>query len=104
MNNSDAFTAGQKRSGTALGRIARCEQVVIFTSPLTDIRMIVHYLVKRRLPFKVIEMSMGSSHERLRFRDLCKMTHWDLLPQIFIDGEFVGGLNEFFDHARISAQ
>ena len=76
----------------------RDPRVVIFASGLTDTRMIVKFLTDRGTPFRVIEMGMGSSRSRVDFRRLCEMTNWHLLPQIFVDGTFVGGVDELFEY------
>lgn len=39
-------------------------------------------------------MPMGSSDERDRFHALQEMTGWQMLPQVFLRGEFVGGEEE----------
>ena len=63
--------------------------------------MIVKHLVDRDMPFRVIEMDMGIAYNREGFRDLCRITDFGLLPQIFINGHFIGGVVEFYEHAAI---
>ena len=40
-------------------------------------------------------MSMGKMRNRDGFNQLQTLTDWDLLPQVFINGEFIGGISEF---------
>jgi len=102
MEEGNHVTDYEDLVGMPLIDIARSEKVVIFASGLTDTRMIVRYLTDRRIPFKVIEMGMGSLRSRVDFRHLCELTDWQLLPQIFVDGRFIGGMDEFFAHPALS--
>jgi len=101
MLNSHTIFAYEDLIGHSLSEIATSERVVIFSSGITDMRMIMKFLAERGIPFKVIEMEMGSVQNRAAFRNLCRMTDWNLLPQIFIGGTFIGGLDEFFEHPAI---
>lgn len=101
MLNSYTIFAYEDLVGHSLSDMAHSERVVIFASGITDMRMIMKFLAERGIPFKVIEMDMGNVHNRAAFRELCRMTGWNLLPQIFIGGNFIGGLDEFFEHPAI---
>ena len=101
MDTSKNIFAYEDLFGWSLSDISRSEKVVIFTSSITDLRMILKYLVDRDMPFRQIEMDMGIAHNREGFRDLCRMTDFELLPQIFINGHFIGGFVEFYEHAAI---
>ena len=98
MNEASYVADYEDIADMSLPDIARSEKVVIFASGLTDTRMIVKFLTDRGTPFRVIEMGMGSSRSRVDFRRLCEMTNWHLLPQIFVDGTFVGGVDELFEY------
>jgi len=93
--------AYDKLIGRSLDDIAKSEEVVIFVSALTDVRMIVKCLLYLRIPYKVVEMGMSSIKDRVGFKRLRTMTNWGLMPQIFINGQFIGGVDEFFDHPEI---
>jgi len=101
MDETDRVTNYEDVVGTSLIDIARSEKVVIFASGLTDTRMIVKFLTDRGIPFRVIEMGMVSSRSRVDFRRLCEITNWHLLPQIFLDGEFIGGADELLEYLGI---
>lgn len=72
------------------------ERVVIFSSNLTDIRPITTYLRQRDIRHRVVRMGMRSQAMRDRFARLRRATGWHKLPQIFVDGWFIGGYDEFF--------
>ena len=98
MKQGDHVTSYEDVVGQSLPAIARSEKVVMFASGLTDTRMIVRFLTDRGIPFRVIEMGMGNSRSRVDFRRLCEITNWHLLPQIFVDGIFVGGVDELIEY------
>jgi len=98
MKQGDHITDYEEMAGMSLPDIARSEKVVIFASGLTDTRMIVRILTDRGIPFRVIEMGMANSRSRVDFRRLCEMTDWHLLPQIFVDGRFIGGTDELIEY------
>jgi len=101
MTKENYRIAYEKMAGSLISDIATSEMVVIFTSNLTDIRMIERHLINHDLPFKVIEMGMGNIHNRNGFRELCETTGWKMLPQIYVNGEFIGGTDEFFRHPEV---
>ena len=76
-------------------------RVVIFTSPLTDVRGMTERLATLGILHQVICMSMGDRSARSRFKVLQRYTDWPYLPQVFIDGRFVGGYDEFYAHPLI---
>ena len=104
MNEHNHVTDYDDVIGMSLADIARSERVVIFASGLTDTRMIQRLLTDRAMPFRIIEMGMGSMRSRADFRRLCEMTGWHLLPQIFVDGRFIGGVDELFAHTSLAVQ
>jgi len=70
-------------------------RVVVFRSNLTDTRMLIHWLQREGMSHREITMGMGSGVERDRFHRLREWTGWPWLPQVFVDGRFVGGADEF---------
>lgn len=73
-------------------------RVVVFRSGLTDTRMLLHWLEREGVEHRVVTMGMDSGIQRDRFQRLRDWTGWPYLPQVFIDGTFVGGADEFFAH------
>lgn len=96
MGGVETETMSQIREGLRVQ--TRQADVVIFRSGLSDVRSLCEWLERYEVDHVVIEMAMGSSWERSRFSELKSMTGWPTLPQIFIQGEFVGGEREFFSH------
>jgi len=70
--------------------------VIVFVSSLTDVRALRSWLQARGIDHRVVTMAMGSAAQRDRFDHLRKWTGWPLLPQVFVEGVFVGGADEFF--------
>jgi len=71
-------------------------RVVVFCSNLTDVRPITTRLVQVGVPYRLVVMGMGSVSMRERFQRLQQLTGWTKLPQVFVDGRFIGGYEEFF--------
>ncbi len=65
--------------------------VRVIRSALTDIRALEALLAESGLHWEVELWGMGSAQMRQRFHALEQETGWSTLPQIFIDGVFVGG-------------
>lgn len=65
--------------------------ILLVRSGLTDVRGLAQLLRERRLAYRELVLDMGDSEQRRQFDGLCRETHWPTLPQIFMDGEFVGG-------------
>jgi hypothetical protein len=78
--------------------------VVIFRSRVTDTRRMRDWLRTREVEYREVEMPMGQSESRERFHDLRRLTGWDTLPQVYINGDFVGGEPEFFHHRFVSGE
>lgn len=85
-----------------LQRALQAAPVVMLVSPLTDARPVSRWLKQRGVQFEQIELSMASAVSRDEFHQLQAATGWHGLPQIFIHGEFVGGIEEFFAHPEVS--
>ena len=77
-----------------IAELATRARVVIFRSNLTDTRSLRIWLDQRGIDYREITMGMGSGAERDRFHRLREWTGWPLLPQVFLDGAFVGGADE----------
>ncbi len=73
--------------------------VVIVRSALTDTRLPVAWLQGRGIEYAEFHFSMGSADERYGFRALQQQLGWDMLPMIFVNGEFVGGEQELYRSA-----
>lgn len=74
-------------------------EVVVFRSRLTDVRPLQTWLARHpsiRVREELVEM--GSGEQRERFQGLKTRTGWKTLPQVFVNGTFVGGQVEFFGH------
>lgn len=80
--------------GEPLADLAGSHSVVIFRSPLTDLGPLPATLHRHGTAFREVVMSMKSAADRDRFRELRHNTGQRTLPQVFIDGRFVGGINE----------
>jgi len=78
-----------------IARLAGSARVVVFRSNLTDTRMLIHWLQREGMDHREVTMGMGSGVERDRFHRLRDWTGWPYLPQVFVDGRFVGGADEF---------
>lgn len=77
-----------------IAELLRSARVVIFRSNLTDTRSLIARLGRDGIDYREVTMGMGSGVERDRFHRLCEWTDWLLLPQVFVDGAFVGGADE----------
>lgn len=77
-----------------IAELLRSARVVIFRSNLTDTRSLIAQLERDGVDYREITMGMGSGVERDRFHRLRAWTDWPLLPQVFVDGVFVGGAEE----------
>ena len=75
-----------------LRQLARSADVVVFHSPVTDLGGLDEQLEESGCNWRAIEMGMGSSDSREQFRRLKAMTGRGTLPQVFVEGRFVGGL------------
>ena len=73
-------------------RLSKSAQVVIFHSPLTDLGGLDHELNRRGKRWNAVEMAMGDPRNRDRYDALRHFTGQTTLPQVFIDGRFVGGI------------
>ena len=81
-----------------LAELVASARVVVFRSGLTDTRMLVHRLERDGIDHRIVTMGMGSGVERDRFHRLRDWTGWPYLPQVFVDGSFVGGADELLAH------
>lgn len=77
-----------------LRKLAGSADVVVFHSPVTDLAGLDERLEQSGRHWKAIEMGMGSSDSRDQFARLKAMTGRTTLPQVFVNGRFIGGLRE----------
>lgn len=75
-----------------IDKLLRSEEVVIFHSSVTDLADLDEQLEQSGRSWRAIELGMGSADNRDFFAALKARTGLKTLPQIFIDGRFVGGL------------
>ena len=85
-----------------LAEALRDYTVVIVRSRLTDTRLLIEWLERRRIRYTEYHFSMASADSRGGFGDLQAQLNWEMLPMIFVDGEFIGGEKELYQ-TRISA-
>jgi len=97
---------GKKMSGTdhldALRRDAGSAPVVLFASRITDVREPVARLDELDIEHRIVTMSMGDAAARDRFHVLEEWTGHKTLPQVFLDGRFIGGPTELLAHPRLA--
>lgn len=73
-------------------KLARSEKVVVFRSPLTDLGGLDLALARRGTKWRSVDLAMSERDNRERFEALRRYTGHPTLPQVFIDGEFMGGI------------
>ncbi|WP_421621796.1 DUF3429 family protein [Alkalilimnicola ehrlichii] len=77
--------------------------VVVFCSELTETGMLKTAAQARGQPYREVRMGMGDAAMRERFHALQAMTGHKTLPQVFVDGRFVGGLQDYLDPPQAGA-
>src|SRR5690606_34564443 len=88
----------------ALRRAASSAPVVLFASPLTDLRELEARLAELGLERRVVTLSMSDAASRDRFRVLEEWTGRKTLPQVFLDGRFIGGPTELLAHPSLGGE
>jgi glutaredoxin len=88
----------------ALRRDANSASVVIFASRITDVRQLVARLDEHDVEHRVVTLSMGDTQSRDRFHVLEEWTGHRTLPQVFLDGHFIGGPSELLAHPRLAGR
>jgi len=73
-------------------------RVVVYQSPVTDVREILGLLGRCGASHRTVVLAMGSHRDRDRFHALQAFTGWETLPQVFVDGQFIGGEAELRRH------
>lgn len=73
-------------------RLSKSAKVVIFHSPLTDLGGLDHELNRRGERWHAVELAMGDKRNRERYEALKHYSGQTTLPQVFVDGRFVGGI------------
>lgn len=87
-------TANDADAPADIAELIHSARVAIFRSNLTDTRRLIAHLERTGIDYQEITMGMGSGVERDRFHRLRDWTQWPLLPQVFVDGVFVGGADD----------
>jgi len=72
-------------------------RIVLVASPITDLGLITRWLEQHGQDYFRLELSMRSAESRAEYEQLRQVTQWHSLPAIFIDGKFIGGMEQFFD-------
>ena len=65
-------------------------QVVVLASEVTDLNPI-DDLLGGYCGLRIYRLGMASSQMRMRFESIKRSTQWAYLPQVFVDGRFIGG-------------
>jgi len=76
---------------TQLKNLIQSAPVVVFKSPVTEMDALRRALKARDIVFEEIELSMGDSDSRALFQELKQKTRYTFLPQVFVEGTFIGG-------------
>jgi glutaredoxin len=85
----------------ALKADAASAPVVVFASRVTDVREILDRLDAVGLEHRVVTLAMRDPSQRERFHVLEEWTGSRVLPQVFLDGHYIGGPKEFLAHPRL---
>lgn len=72
--------------------LTRSAKVVVFRSPLTDLGGLDRLLRRRGIKWRDVQLGMADRENRARFELLRQYTGHPTLPQVFVDGRFVGGI------------
>ena len=86
----------------ALRRDAASAPVVLFGSRITDVRELAARLDELEIEHRIVTMSMGDAAARDRFHVLEEWTGHKSLPQVFLDGRFIGGPTELLAQPRLA--
>jgi glutaredoxin-related protein len=79
-------------SQSELDRLCAQARVVVFHSPVTDLGGLDDTLTNAGVEWTRVELGMGNAANRELFHDLQAITGHRTLPQLFVDGAFVGGI------------
>ncbi|NGX15075.1 DUF3429 family protein [Wenzhouxiangella sp. XN24] len=85
-----------------LRKDANSAPVVVFASRLTDVHEVVARLDELGIDYRIVTLAMGDRAARDRFHVLEEWTGHRTLPQVFLDGRFIGGPSELLAHPRLS--
>jgi glutaredoxin-related protein len=98
------LNASPSQTGAAPATVeteARSAPVVIFSSEFTDLRPILRRLDERQIAHREIIVNAAPTAPLDRYGDLRALTGWQTLPQVFVEGAFVGGYEEILRHPLI---
>jgi glutaredoxin len=84
----------QEKIPSRVAEALRRSSVVLVVSPLTDDRFLRPLLADQRLSVERVEFTMASQQDRMEFDHLKQLTGWRMLPQVFVEGQFLGGIDE----------
>ncbi|MCP1727472.1 glutaredoxin-related protein [Natronospira proteinivora] len=83
----------------AIEEMLHSADVVVFCSRITETDLLEEAARERGQRYREIRMGMGDASMRERFHVLQTMTGQKTLPQVFVNGEFVGGLRAYLGKA-----
>lgn len=86
----------------ALRRDSSSAPVVLFASRITDVRELIARLEELGIEHRLVTLSMGDAQSRDRFHVLEEWTGHHTLPQVFLDGRFIGGPTELLAHPQLA--
>lgn len=88
----------------ALRRDANSAPVVLFASRITDVRELESSLDELDIGHRTVTLAMGDAAARERFHVLEEWTGCKTLPQVFLDGRFIGGPTELLAHSKLAGE
>ena len=94
-------------AGGAVSPFPGGQGLVVVRSELTDVRGLRNWLGQRGVAFDDVVLHMADASQRHQFHELCRQTGWRTLPQIFLDGHFIGGESELrgqLEHGPVSSR
>ncbi|MEA5445999.1 DUF3429 family protein [Gammaproteobacteria bacterium AB-CW1] len=85
----------QAEHESAIREAARSARVVAFCSNLTETGLLQRAAEQRGEPYREIRMGMADAAMRERFQYLKTLTGQTTLPQVFVEGQFIGGIEDY---------
>jgi len=79
----------------AIDELLHSADVVVFCSGITETDLLEETARERGQQYREIRMGMGDASMRERFHVLQAMTGQKTLPQVFVNGEFLGGMRAY---------
>lgn len=78
----------------SIQEVVNLHKVVVVCSPLTDLGPLQHQVDQLGSDAKMLVLGMADQANRALFHELERATGRHALPQVFIDGEFAGGIQQ----------